>query len=55
MAACAAAQEAIWLRLLLKDLDLLDQDKPMVHVKIIKIVLHFLIILEITKSQNILT
>ena len=30
MAACAAAQEAIWLRLLLKDLDLLDGDNPMV-------------------------
>jgi hypothetical protein len=30
MAACAAAQEAIWLRSLLKDLDLLDQDKPMI-------------------------
>ena len=30
MAACAATQEAIWLRSLLKDLDLLDQDKPMI-------------------------
>ena len=30
MAACAATQEAIWLRSLLKDLNLLDQDKPMV-------------------------
>ena len=30
MAACAATQEAIWLRSLLKDLNLLDQSKPMV-------------------------
>jgi hypothetical protein len=30
MAACAATQEAIWLRLLLKDLHILDGDQPMV-------------------------
>lgn len=30
MAACAATQEAIWLRSLLKDLNLLDQSKPMI-------------------------
>ena len=30
MAACAATQEAIWLRLLLKDLHILDHDQPLV-------------------------
>ena len=30
MAACAATQEAIWLRLLLKDLHILDGDQPMI-------------------------
>ena len=30
MAACAAAQEAIWLRSLLSDLELLDKDQPMI-------------------------
>ena len=30
MAACAATQETIWLRLLLKDLHILDGDQPMV-------------------------
>ena len=30
MTACAVAQEAIWIKLLLKDLDLLEGDEPMV-------------------------